>query len=202
MSTVTIPNRPVGGDARAIAAIIADFDAILAALNGNLQDDNLQSPSNNTWKTVFDRTRGFSAGGQPAGDLGIHQSGWSFLSGQAQAWDYFHLNVADFAVASKATKFRLRSFISNNGIDTGSSYVPKLFPITGFGGGSGNSTLTVGAAVLTVPSIDPTVSGSAFDVSPEAVLTTGPYIFGFTQTGTSAVNSNFTAHFQLQVRNN
>jgi len=37
MATATIPNRPAGTDARSIAAILGDFDAILAQVNGNLQ---------------------------------------------------------------------------------------------------------------------------------------------------------------------
>jgi hypothetical protein len=36
---ITIPNRPAGSATRVIAAILADFDAILAQANGNLQAD-------------------------------------------------------------------------------------------------------------------------------------------------------------------
>lgn len=41
MTAVTIPNRPVGTDARAIALILADFDAITTVVNGQLDHNNL-----------------------------------------------------------------------------------------------------------------------------------------------------------------
>ncbi len=37
MAAITIPNRPLGSDTRVIAQILADFDAILAQANGNLE---------------------------------------------------------------------------------------------------------------------------------------------------------------------
>ena len=37
MGTITLPHRPAGSDTRQIAQILADFDAILAQANGNLQ---------------------------------------------------------------------------------------------------------------------------------------------------------------------
>jgi hypothetical protein len=37
MANISLPNRPVGSDTRVIAQLLADFDAILAQANGNLQ---------------------------------------------------------------------------------------------------------------------------------------------------------------------
>lgn len=46
-TTYTIPNRPSGGDARSVSPILANFDAVLAALNsfdgGNIQASSLPS---------------------------------------------------------------------------------------------------------------------------------------------------------------
>jgi hypothetical protein len=41
MSLAAIPNRPVDGSPEDISRIIADFDAILAVMNGLLDDDNV-----------------------------------------------------------------------------------------------------------------------------------------------------------------
>lgn len=41
MTSVNLPNRPIGTDARSIAAILANFDAVLAAVNGGIDGDNL-----------------------------------------------------------------------------------------------------------------------------------------------------------------
>lgn len=43
MTSVNLPNRPIGTDARSIAAILANFDAVLAAVNGGIDGDNLVS---------------------------------------------------------------------------------------------------------------------------------------------------------------
>lgn len=40
MTIATIPNRPNGADVRQIELILADFDAILAVVNGNLDQEN------------------------------------------------------------------------------------------------------------------------------------------------------------------
>jgi hypothetical protein len=39
---VTIPNRPAGTDTRSIAAILADFDAVLNELNGNIDNTHVK----------------------------------------------------------------------------------------------------------------------------------------------------------------
>lgn len=41
MALATIPNRPIGSDARSIAAMLANFDAITGQLNGNVDGNNL-----------------------------------------------------------------------------------------------------------------------------------------------------------------
>ena|SRR5437867_688328 len=41
MPTITIPNRPSGASPRAVADILADFDAILTVVNGQLDKDNV-----------------------------------------------------------------------------------------------------------------------------------------------------------------
>lgn len=43
MTVATIPNRPLGTDPRSVSAILADFDAITAVVNGNLDGDNLSA---------------------------------------------------------------------------------------------------------------------------------------------------------------
>lgn len=41
MTLVTLPYRPQDGDPEDVSQIIADFDAILAVLNGDVRDDNI-----------------------------------------------------------------------------------------------------------------------------------------------------------------
>jgi hypothetical protein len=41
MTLITLPNRPVPGGAEDISQVMADFDAIVAVVNGNLDDSNI-----------------------------------------------------------------------------------------------------------------------------------------------------------------
>lgn len=41
MALVTIPNRPIGSDARSIAQMLANFDAVTDQVNGNVDGNNL-----------------------------------------------------------------------------------------------------------------------------------------------------------------
>src|SRR5258707_1268779 len=41
MGFITIPNRPAGNDFKSIEAILADFDAIINVVNGNLDATNM-----------------------------------------------------------------------------------------------------------------------------------------------------------------
>lgn len=43
MTTIVIPNRPAGGDARSIASLLANFDAITSVVNGNIDSANIAS---------------------------------------------------------------------------------------------------------------------------------------------------------------
>lgn len=43
MTLITLPYRPTAGSAEDISQIIADFDAVLAVVNGGLKDDNVHA---------------------------------------------------------------------------------------------------------------------------------------------------------------
>jgi hypothetical protein len=57
VALVVLPNRPAGTDPRSIADIIADFDAILTAVNGGLEAVNMSTAFKGdlagTYKTAF-----------------------------------------------------------------------------------------------------------------------------------------------------
>src|ERR1700690_2359304 len=59
MTLITIPNRPSGSSVRSIEQILADFDAITAVVNGNLDISNFPAGGlPGKGKTVYGRTSG------------------------------------------------------------------------------------------------------------------------------------------------
>lgn len=139
MPFVTIPNRPSGGDIRAIEQILADFDAITEVINGNLDATNFVSgPS-----VIFFPGLIMAYGGATA------PAGWLMCNGQpVSRTQYSGLYAAigtAYGAGDGSTTFNVPNMIGSIpiGADPGGSVLISNHPSVGWHGGTENAVVSV-----------------------------------------------------------
>lgn len=211
LSNPTIGEQNSAGDPK-IVALVKQFNEKLDSSN-TLPDTSLSSPNNSTYKTIFsarqsiqtDRVAGtYILCNRTGTAAGAVASGENILGGgEAPGVPYFYFDDADYTVAGKTTKLRIRAQIATNATKPIITFTLALYPIT-IAGGADLLTMTLGTLVpnskaeFSEPpaSTVSTVTSSQFEVPAD-----GAYALGVVTNGTMTNNSAALLSAQLQVRN-
>ena len=113
--------------------------------------------------------------------------------------DLLYFDDADYTIASKTQKLRLRAQQVTAAVPPGTTLTVGLYPVTAITA----TTFTIGAVVSgsTVAFVSTAASTMAQGNSGDfTVPADGYYAFGVASSGTTAVSSDNTLHYQLQTR--
>lgn len=179
--------------------------------NATVTDDNLASPNNSTYKTI---ATGSATWGLDQASASIlltthgtaalgHTSGAAIAAaGNTKITDIIDLNSADYAVAGKTTRLRVRGQVACNATAPGINFTIGLSTLT-VAGAADNLAFTTAAAVgvnasVTTPAASTITRAAGTDFDFPA---NGAYcLFAFTSAAI-ANNSLVQISAQLQVRN-
>lgn len=197
----------------------AAIDLAKIDVGSGVTDAQLASPNNSAYRTIA-IAGGFI--GQVAGEVanatfligGAYnlRSGESFSatgpSGDAPTLaappPIFYLNSADYAVAGKTTKLRVRGTVATNNYAPAVTFTFALCPLGSIAGGAGAISFTLGTLVsgsdvsLVTPAANSagSATGTDFDFP-----SSGPYMLAVAVTGTMTLLAVTSVHAHLQVRN-
>lgn len=176
-----------------------------------VSDSDLASPNNSVYRSIFGATT--FAGDDQAAATYLFAPDWSGIlngvdissSGALVGFgiETIYLDSADYLVAGKATKLRVRFSVDTNATAPTRTWTCGLYPVT-FAGAADQLTFTLGtvvpnstAAINAPPASSSTVAVSSdFDV-PAA----GVYAFGVVQSGGAIANNaamKLTARLQMR----
>lgn len=189
-------------------ADVEDNDqALAAAINGNIEDANLASPPHGLYKRIHGVSGSLNSD-TAAGTYLFDNSGVMDASplsaGPGTTVPLFYFDDADYTVANKTLKLRLRFQVAVNATALSSvTLTAGLYPVT-VAGGADTLTYTAGTVVSgsTVALANPTAStitqGNSGDF---AFPTDGTYMLAVVTSATLTNNSAVSCHAQLQYRN-
>lgn len=174
-----------------------------------VNDARLASPLGPAYRTLVNQSTPLDSGDYSASTfiLGAINGGSLVESGgnvltthSANGFMPLYLDAADYTVADKTTRLRVRAQLLVGGATWSTDAVVGLYPIT-LGGGASSCTVTLGTVVpgSTVTFTNPTGAtanqGNSGDFS---VPATGAYCLGFTLAGGSGMTGALlTAQLQL-----
>ena len=204
----TIPYRPAGTDARSIAGILSNFDAILAIFNSALIEDvHLASPNNGVPRVVRSVSGAFP-GSNTAGTYFPFQGSVSPASSASSYVVPIWLpDTSDLVVADKTTQFRtVTQYMKNTVFLTGITITVGLAPITPSGSGAGTLILTPGAQLSPAAIVEPgaipeaRVEGAWVDLS---TLAAGAHaVTAIVSGGTTPATSTLALTTDIEIRHN
>lgn len=233
MAVVTLPHTSKANtDPNLFSEVKANDQAIIDQVNGNLDNDNIKasagivdsklaSPNNSVYRTLLavavpvGDNAGVGAGtyqfnakwNSTTPHVGPLQSaeGQSFASAVISPLftPYIYFDDADYTVASKTQKLRVRAQIACNATAPAITFTVGLYPVT-VAGGADTLTFTLGTVVAgsTVAFASPSASTIAQSNSGDLTIPSdGAYAFGFVTSGVPAANSASLISAQLQTRN-
>lgn len=220
MSNITIPNSfsntPANTNIIDAAQVNANYTAVTAIVNGQLDETNLRaatqipdsklaSPSGSVWRTVLSETVGMYPGntGTTAFALVAHSLVATGVASGQVAQGYFP-STASVAVAGKTTNLRIRAVLAVNNTAPGVNMTFALYPVSSLGGGTDQISYTLGAlagngAAFTTPAAQSgtAVAGAAFMLSGLASVT---HVLGVSLNGAFAANSYASATVTLEMQ--
>lgn len=185
--------------------------------NGNLSgsagitDANLASPNNSAYRTILQTNCSLNGNANGAVFLmgGSQDSGIPFRSGTARTMstgssppDIIYFDDADYTVAGKTQKLRIRAQLCTNATAPGKAFTVALYPLT-VAGAANEITYTVGTVVasslliFSAPSASTITSGVVSDFT---IPSDGAYVLCVVPGGTPTSDSITTVHAQLQTR--
>ena len=192
--TGTYPN-PTIGESKVESKHIKD---------GTVSDTDLASPNNSAYKHILDDNT-FVIAGTVVGTYLFAATGLLSAAEAAAGITMPYLDPADYAVAGKTTKYRLRAQVYTNAVAPTATFVVGLFPISAVAGAEGKvkptvGTITEGSQVtFTTPAKETRSQGNSGDFTAPAA---GHFALGVTtSTATTAAKSDEIICVQLQVRN-
>lgn len=213
MAKIVLPKLSQTG-ANLWSSVQANDEAIQAVVNSELSNENLSgaagitdaniaSPNNVAYRTIYQGigtvTTGKTAGTYlfipPASGASITPAG-SFEVGSGTGLYFFHFAAADYAVASKTQKLRLRSQIGIGGTAATITYTLGLYPLTISAGKWAGGSVTSGSTVALVnPTLNTVSQGNSGDFT---IPADGAYAVCVVLSGTANVFADLS--FQLQTR--
>jgi len=199
--------------------------ALREVVNGQLTNENLEaaagivdtklaSPNNSVYRAIHSAF-GLSAAGMVAGtyilgtnegaafSTGIAPSGASLVKEHSVGASFFYFDDADYTVAGKTQKLRLRSQLACNGTKATLKFTFGLYPIT-VSGGITELKITLGTVVSgsTVEINEPAASTVSSGVSSEFTIPAdGAYALGCVTGASMTTGSAVLLSAQLQTRN-
>jgi hypothetical protein len=187
-----------------------NFDALKNRLNvleaaGGITDTQLASPNNSVYRTIL------TSAAAATGVVSITTTNTVFRSngamvGTGAAPVLLYLDDADYTVAGKSTKLRVRAqALTNAAADPNIDITFGLYPITGSAGGAGVITETIGTVTSgsTVAITNANLNTSDMEQGNSGDFTfpaDGYYALGCVGSGTQAANSFLALTAQLQMR--
>lgn len=196
--TDTITSTHIAPDAVGSSEIATGAVTTTEILDGTVADTDLASPNNGVWRAILQGAGVLTPPG--AGTFGFPQAGTcqQFNVALLTPPQMRHLLAADYAVAGKTTKLRLRAQVNVNATAPTIDYTVELRPVTAVAGGAGNVTYTVGAATTSV--VFTTPAATSLNTSTSTAIdfpADGLYALAVTASGASAVNH--TAHILVAL---
>jgi hypothetical protein len=185
--------------------LTANLDAANVSPTAALTDGMLASANNSVYKTIntvvgsFDDTI-------TAGTYIQRGGGGSWAaspSTAASAAQFIYLDDADYTVAAKTAKLRVRLAILSNATTAAITFTAGLYPIT-VAGIADTMTITAGSVVgsSTAAIASPTLSAVSHQESSDFnIPTDGAYMLGIVLSGTVTANSFVSCTLSLQTRN-
>lgn len=170
--------------------------------NGAITDAKLASPNNSSYRVIF-QTGGslleeFNAGLY----ILMEPFLWPNSTGAYERYvKHFWYDGADYTVAGKTTRMRLRVHLLNDEVKAAFKATLGLYPIT-ITGGVGSVTATLGTVVAgsTVEFNEVNANTATSGVSTEfTALPAGPYAVGMVNNVKTPANSNLHIGAQLQL---
>jgi hypothetical protein len=191
-------------------------DVVNGALDNNnlsgsagITDANLASPNNSAYRALLQSTAGVSNDATAAtyimsGDLGKYASGatLAFAANEILAPPMIYFDDADFTVASKTQKLRIRAHVLTNATAPAITFTVGLYPVT-CAGSADSFTFTLGTlvtgsgAAVASPSASAVTAGAGTDFT---IPADGGYALGVVTSGTIANNAAALVYGQLQTR--
>lgn len=217
MTEVILPNlnqtganewADVEGNDKALRDVInGELDNANLSGSAGITDANLASPNNAAYRPIFWAFQNFQPGLAAATYL-VSGAGEAAASGADVASrapkfvPYFYFASADYEVAGKTQKLRLRAQIACNATKPTIKFTAGLYPVT-VAGGATESKFTLGTVVSgsTVAINEPAAStisqGNSGDF---AIPSDGAYVLGVVVSGTVTAGSYPQFSGQLQTR--
>lgn len=171
-----------------------------------LEDTGLASPNNSAYRVLSVSQQWFTAE-REAGTYFMSPSAPSFtppLSGAnlTLAVPYFFFAKADYEVAGKTQKLRVRAQAAVNATKPAQTFTVGLYPIT-VAGGASELKITLGTAVTgsTIALVEPVASTiTSKETADFTIPADGAYTFGVVSSGKLTVSSSLLLSAQLQTR--
>lgn len=220
MTDVTLPTPEINSGTADWSDVFSNDKALREVVNGELDnsnlsgtagitDANLASPNNSAYRLVAASQQPIrtlkAAGTYFLGNLfePLASGGEVIATSEYRANPpYFYFDDADFAVAGKTLKMRLRAQAAVNATKPTIKFTFGLYPVT-VAGGAGVLTVTLGTVVSgsTVEINEPAASTvSQANSGDFTVPVDGAYALGVVTSNTMTVNSAVLMSAQLQIR--
>lgn len=160
------------------------------------------------WKLIRTAASGSNAlSAAAAGTFLVSNDGSIFAPGAANSGRAaFWFDPADFAVATKTVKLRVRGMLQTNAVAPTAIFTAELCPITAFGGASGAypTIASVGAPVISAPFnagvAPPASSQNHAEAAAVSGITAGWYALCLLLGSGMAASSTAIAFLELQVQ--
>lgn len=162
------------------------------------------------YRQVVERTGQMGGGSVAAGTFVIpqYEAGAILAAGAITCFAprAFYVDLADYAVAGRTTKYRVRAEVVTNTVASGITWTAGLYPVATFAGAGGanaivNSLSAVVAgstAAIATPGASAGGQNNSGDFTPPAA---GWYVLAVVTSGTTAASSQSNIRAALQVRN-
>lgn len=164
-------------------------------VDATVADSDLASPNNGIWKTVLERSGVVTTGAStpvflgPRSASGADEDDVPFFSGRV-----FYLDPADYAVAGKTTKYRLRGTLITN-TAPGTSFTFRLVSI----GATSAFAATVSTTHITSSTIT-TPGANTLNNTTSSELTAPVADYYALALGCTSLATTVVANCQLQIR--
>lgn len=196
------PGNLTGGDDASMTDIQGPFVDLRAALNGQLDEQNV--PNLTAAFESYDEFHfaGVNLGGIAAGTYMLAPSVPTNLAAGAAgtAQSIFAFNPADHQANSRTTRVRLRTTVVVNAVPPAVNFTVSLNAVGGIAGASGVvPTPTLGALVVNAVTTTP-ASGITGTTSSDASPTAGQFVLSVLVSGTMAAGSSVAVLAQVQTR--
>lgn len=190
---VQIPTAGIANLAVIDTKIANDAVTTSKILSANVTDAKLASPTTGMYKELKSGA-GTWSGSLTANQLVSLGNGPSLSVSPYSYYYAFYFDPADYAVASKTLKIRLRAWVGNATFTGGGTWAAFLIAATGGISAAGNIT-TVGASAASANLVAAGTVNTSGDVTPPAA---GYYFFGVQNSIAGA--GIFSVGVQLQYR--